>query len=297
MNLRLRSGLLLLLTAGIWGLAFVAQRASTEHIGPFTFNAIRFLLGSVSLAPVLLVAQRRRGKARTDFKTKDVLLGVAAAGGVLFVAAALQQAGVAYTTAGKAGFITGLYVVIVPLMGLLGGQRVGWRGWFGVVMAIAGLYLLTMTGRWGIGRGDLLVLAGAFFWALHLQVIEGLIGRVSTLTLAVGQFAVCAVLSGIAAVIFETVAWARVVDAAVPIVYTGLLSVGVAYTLQVVAQQHIPPTPAAIILSLEAVFAALGGWLVLSETLSVRQFIGCALMLAGMLVAQIRMPIFRRQPG
>jgi drug/metabolite transporter (DMT)-like permease len=286
--------LLLLVTAAIWGFAFVAQRASTEHLGPFTFNAVRFLLGSLSLAPILLIGRRRRATGVVRAKGKAILLGCGAAGVVLFVASSLQQAGVVYTTAGKAGFITGLYVVIVPLIGLLRGQRPGWRGWLGVVAAIAGLYLLTMTERTSIGRGDLLVLVGAFFWALHLQIIEALMGRIPALTLAVGQFAVCAVLSGIAAVAFETVAWASIVDAAAPIIYTGLLSVGVAYTLQVVAQRHVPPTPAAILLSLEAVFATLGGWLALGEVLSARQVVGCAFMLVGMLVAQIRSPVFRR---
>jgi drug/metabolite transporter (DMT)-like permease len=216
-----------------------------------------------------------------------VLKGGLAAGLVLFLGATLQQYGVVYTTAGKAGFITGLYVVFVPLLGLLVGQRTGRFVWAGVVTAAVGLYLLSARGVAGIDPGDGLVLLSAIFWAAHVLVIGRLTLRVPPVHLAVAQFSVVSILSLIGAFLCETVAVQALRDAALPILYAGLLSVSVAYTLQVVGQRRARPAPAALILSLESVFAALGGWLVLGEVLSVRGLAGCALMLAGILLAQV----------
>lgn len=284
-----RSNLFLLLTAVIWGFAFVAQRVGMDHVGPFTFNGVRFALGSVSLLPLLWFDRRRRGggSGEAHASIRAMLCGGVLAGVVLFAGSTFQQIGVVYTTAGKAGFITGLYVVIVPLMGLLWGQHSNGRIWLGALLAALGMYLLSVTRQLTISPGDVLVLIGAFFWAGHVQVIAWLSRRIDPLILSFFQCVTCSVLSLAAAAFAEPVTAAGLAQAAAPILYGGLMSVGVAYTLQVVGQKGAHPAHAAIILSLEAVFALVGGWLLLGETLSVRAGIGCVLMLGGMLVSQL----------
>ena len=281
------SVLQLLLASAIWGFAFVAQRAGMEYVGPFTFNAVRFLLGSVALVPFVLIRARDRSAFESSSR-KGVAWGMALAGLVLFVSASLQQIGIVYTTAGKAGFITGLYVVIVPVIGLLRRQRTGIPVWAGAAFAVGGLYLLSITGGFGIGLGDGLVLASAFGWAVHVHVIGWLAGSVRPLRVAAVQFAVCGVLSLIVALGAETVVLADLFRAGIPILYAGLLSTGVAYTLQVVAQRRVDPSQTGIILSLEGAFAVLGGWLLLSEMMTVRMLVGCGLMFVGMIAAQVR---------
>jgi drug/metabolite transporter (DMT)-like permease len=285
-----RADSLLLVAAVIWGSAFVAQRVGMSYVGPLTFNGVRFALGTLVLLPL---TRRRPGPAmRADPVHPGIgwghLWGGALVGLVLFIAATLQQVGLVYTTAGKAGFITGLYVIIVPLMGLLWGQRPGWGGWLGACLATVGLYLLSVTEKLTFAPGDLWVLWGALFWAIHVHLLSWLSPRMDGIKLASSQYAVCAVLSLITAGLVEDVAVKDIRDALIPILYGGILSVGVAYTLQVVAQRDAPPTHAAIILSLEAVFAAVAGWLILDELLSVRGFIGCMLMFSGMVTALLR---------
>ncbi len=267
----------------IWGVAFVAQRQGMAYIGPLAFNAIRFALGTLSLLPVFLLMRSRM--PTPDRKT--LIVGSVWTGVILFCAAFLQQIGVAYTTAGKAGFITGLYVVLVPILGLGLGHRTGRWTWLGVVSAVIGLYLLTVTESFTIEQGDLYVMVGAFFWAVHLHLLAAYAPRIGAIRLALIQFIICSAISFGAMMIFETTRIENVSDAALPILYTGILSVGVAYTLQVIGQTDAPPAQAAIILSLETVFAVLGGWLILSETLDVRGATGCALMFAGMIVSQL----------
>ncbi len=282
-----KAEILLLLAAIIWGFAFVAQRMGMDHIGPFTYNGVRFLLGALSLAPLLWLGRRTAPLLDPGAK-RLTLAGSLLAGLILFAGASLQQIGLIYTTAGKAGFITGLYVVIVPLLGLLWGQRTPWGTWLGALLAIFGLYLLTMSDRLALGEGDGLVLIGALFWAGHVLVIGWLAGRrVDPVLLACLQFIVCAVLSLAVALVSEPITLTGLRGATLPILYGGLLSVGVAYTLQVVAQRDAPPTHAAIILSLETVFAALGGWLLLNEVLAERGLLGCGLMFVGMLLSQL----------
>jgi drug/metabolite transporter (DMT)-like permease len=282
---RITSNLLLLLTAIIWGFAFVAQRVGMEYVGPFTFNGVRFALGAFSLLPLLLI-NRKNAPHRPEAARKLVIWGGAVAGCALFMGASLQQIGIIYTTAGKAGFITGLYVVIVPMLGLLWKQKTSAGTWLGAFFAAFGMYLLSVTESLTIEFGDFLVLIGAFFWAGHVQLIGWLTRRLNPLRLAFFQFITCSLLSLIAALTLEEIAMQGIVDALIPICYGGLLSVGVAYTLQVVAQRHAHAAHAAIILSLESVFAAFGGWLLLGEILSFQGLIGCTLMLAGMLISQ-----------
>ncbi len=281
---RLRSDGLLLTTAMIWGFAFVFQRQGMDHVGPYTFNALRFGLGALALSALLRFGPLDgKGPGRLGFPP---IAGVLA-GLIIFAGAALQQMGLVHTTAGKAGFITGLYVVFVPLIGLILGRRTGRWTWTGALFAAFGLYLLSVRGRFGIAHGDLLVLVGAVFWACHVLLIDRVIGRSNAYRLAIFQYWICAAASLIAALIFEQVSLSGILAAGVPILYTGLLSVTIAYTLQIVAQRRAHPAHAAIILSLESVFAAIGGRFFLGELLSTRALIGCALMLSGMLLTQI----------
>ena len=280
-NPRLRANSLLLLAAAIWGFAFVAQRIGMRSTEPFTFNSVRFLLGSAALLPfVVRVGGSVSGRSGVTVRA-GLLAGLA-----LFAGATLQQMGIVHTTAGKAGFITGLYVLIVPLFGLALGQRIGRRGWAGAVLAVIGLYLLTVTGRLGINPGDVLVFFGAFCWAAHVQIIERFVGRAEPVRLAALQFLVCGLLSAAGALLFESPSLAGVRAAWPAIAYAGILSTAVAFTLQVIAQRHARPSHTAILLSLEAAFAVLGGWIVLGESLTLRGMAGCALMLAGMIVSQ-----------
>ncbi len=288
----LRTDALLLLTAAIWGFAFVAQRLGNQHVGPFTYNGVRFALGALSLLPLIALQGRgRRGQPAAAAAAVPAPIGLLAAGllagPVLFLAANLQQLGMVTTGAGKAGFITGLYVVLVPVSGLLWGQRSGRAHWVGVAFALAGLYLLSVTGRFTIARGDLLVLLSAVCWTAHVQILGWLSPRVDPIRLSALQFAVCAALSLAVALASEPIRLAGLGQALLPILYGGIGSVGVAYTLQVVAQRSAHPAHAAILLSMESVFAVLGGALILAERLSPRGLLGCALMLAGMLLSQL----------
>lgn len=279
----------LLLAAVIWGFAFVAQREGMRHIGPFAFNGIRFALGSFVILPWF--ASGRPGTDVADGVSPwRVRMGIVSAGVVLFASAALQQIGLVSTTAGKAGFITGLYVVIVPLLSLLWRQRVPKTAWAGCLLATAGMYLLTVTDGMSIAAGDALVLASAFGWAVHVHLAGWLIRHVRAVRLAVFQFAICSLLSFIIALIHESLSMSALREALWPLAYAGVLSVGLAYTLQLVGQRTVPPAQAGVVMSLEAAFAVLGGWLFLAETLTARGLIGCGLMMASMALAQLRSP-------
>ena len=290
----LKTDSLLLFAAIIWGFAFVAQRLGMQYVGPFGFNGVRFALGCLVLLPLLL----RNGRGGQDGSSRPAGFfslpspaGGLLAGLVLFAGASFQQVALVYTTAGNAGFITGLYVVLVPILGIALGHRTHAGVWIGTTLAAAGLYLLSVTDRFTLSPGDLLVLIGAFIWACHVHIIGWLSPRQDPLRIAFLQCGACAVLSLIVSAVIEQNTPRRYLSAAIPILYGGILSVGVAYTLQVVGQKRAKPAHAAIILSLEAVFAAIGGWLILGEILTPRAVMGCALMLCGMLVSQLwRMP-------
>lgn len=285
--MKLRAGFLLLLTSLIWGFGFIAQRLGMEHVGPYSFNVFRFLLGAASLLPLVLFLGKSGGetapKAGKPFWVVGGLAGVALFGGATF-----QQVGIQFTTVGKAGFITGLYVVIVPILGLCLKQRIDKLTIAGVALATYGLYLLSITEGFSIGRGDTLVLAGAFFWAVHVQVVgHAARYKLDPLKLAMLQYLVCAGLNLVLALVFEEFSMQATLDASGAILYAGLVSVGVAFTLQIIAQKHVDPSRAAIILTLEAVFAVLAGWMILNETLREREAWGCILMLAGMMLSQL----------
>ena len=286
----LKTDSLLLLAAVIWGFAFVAQRVGMDYVGPFGFNGVRFALGCLVLLPFLFrngMRDDQTSPRHPALFSRPSLGGGLLAGLVLFCGASFQQVALVYTTAGNAGFITGLYVVLVPIIGFALGHRTHAGTWIGAALAGVGLYLLSVAEQFTISPGDLLVLIGAFFWAVHVHLIGWLSPRQDPLKIAFLQFVVCAVLSLVTSAAIEHNAVRSYVAAAIPILYGGALSVGVAYTLQVVAQKKAKPAHAAIILSLEAVFAAIGGRLILGETLSPRAIAGCVLMLCGMLLSQL----------
>ena len=271
---------LLLLIAGIWGTTFVAQRMGMDHIGPYAFNAARFSLGALLLLP--LAAMRPRIAPVCHTLKAGASLGI-----ILFGAASFQQMGIVYTTAGKAGFITGLYVIIVPFLGYFTNLHIDHYVWTGALLATAGLYCLSIRETLAFAPGDFLVFVGAFLWAAHLLVIGRVAAKHDVFHLAAIQFAVCGLCSLIAVPFVETLALADLQRAAFPIAYTALFPIALGFTLQIYAQRHAPETHAAIILSLESVFAVLAGWLILNESLTPRERIGCVLMFAGMIVAQL----------
>ncbi len=277
---------LLVMTAIIWGLAFVAQRMGMDYIGPFAFNGIRFALGAVSLLPFLLF--RNRAAQKSLAYSRLTWIGGIIAGIVVFMAAGLQQVGIVYTTAGNAGFITSLYIILVPILGLFRKHQVLLQTWLGAFMALAGLYFLSVTQQFTISPGDGLVLASAVFWALHVLVIGDFAPRTDIILLSIIQFLVCSVLSMSTAFILERTTWQQVYNALIPILYGGIMSVGVAYTFQIMGQRYALPAHAAIILSMESLFAALGGWLILSEVMTSRQIAGAVMMLIGVVISQIR---------
>ncbi|HPB79414.1 MAG TPA: DMT family transporter [Sedimentibacter sp.] len=286
----IKSVFILLLTAAIWGFAFVAQRVGMGFLGAFTFNGIRFALGSISLLPVIYFFDKKfkseNSAERVDADIKTTIKSGVITGCILYIAASLQQVGLIYTTAAKAGFITSLYIVLVPILGIFLKQKTHSTTWLGAITAAVGLYFLSINEGFTIEFGDLLQVIGALFWAVHIQVIDKFVKNVDAIKLSSTQFATCSVLSLITAFIFEDISMSGVVSAIVPLLYGGVMSAGVAYTLQAVGQRYAKPSHAAIALSMEAVFAAIGGILILNETMSLRGYLGCALMLAGMLISQ-----------
>jgi drug/metabolite transporter (DMT)-like permease len=286
----LKSDSLLLLASAIWGFAFVAQRVGMDYVGPFLFNGVRFALGGLVLLPLILkngIQENTSADNLPHANTKTMIFGGGLLGIIVFVAASLQQVGLVYTTAGNAGFITGLYVVIVPILGLFWGQHPNAGTWIGAMLAAIGLYFLSVTHEFTISFGDLLELIGAFVWAAQILIVGWLSPKTDSLKLAFIEFSACSFLSLITAFIKGEIIFQGLVQAAIPILYGGVLSVGVAYTLQVVAQRNAHAAHAAIIFSLESVFAAFGGWLLLNETISPRGLVGCAFMLSGMLLSQL----------
>jgi drug/metabolite transporter (DMT)-like permease len=290
MNKRiLRSDALLLITSCIWGFGFVAQRSGMKFVGPFTFNAIRFLLGSLSLIPLIMFRRRKAAFSpeQKPVQWRKVICSSCMAGTCLFVGVSLQQIGLIYTTAGNGGFITGLYVVLTPIFGMFLGRKTKIPTWIGAVFTLTGLFFLSAAGHIDrINPGDIITAVSAIFWAFHVLVIDRMVQEVDPIVLSSGQFAWCSIYSFIVVFFRESIALGPMMDALIPILYGGLASVGIAYTLQVVAQQDSPPAHATIILCLEGVFAALGGVIILSEPLGSWTLFGFALMFCGMIATQ-----------
>jgi drug/metabolite transporter (DMT)-like permease len=282
--------MLLLLAAVIWGFSFVAQRAGMEFTGPFTFNAFRFALGSLSLLPFIFLTGRKKPKdisGAHPASSGKYFKGGILLGSILFVASSFQQVGIVYTTAGNTGFITGFYVILVPILATFTGKKTHINVWAGSILALAGMYFLSVKQGLSMNYGDILVFFSAVFYALHVLTIGHYATKSDNLRISALQFAVCSFYSFIAAFLFETPALSGIVNAAIPILYGGVFSVGIGYTLQLIGQRKAHPAPAAIILSLEAVFAVFGGWLILDEVVAVNTLAGCLLMLAGMILAQL----------
>lgn len=288
-NLQLRNSLLLLLTATIWGVAFVAQSVGMDYVQPFTFNGIRSIIGGLVLIPCIFLLNRLKSPSEPIQKSssRPLLAGGVLCGLCLFAASSFQQFGIKYTTVGKAGFITACYIVIVPILGLFLKKKCSPLIWVSVLLALVGLYFLCMSGSISLGLGDLLVLIGAFLFSIHILVIDHYSPLADGVQLSCIQFFVCGVLSLICMFLFETPDLSMILMAWLPILYAGVLSCGVAYTLQVVGQKNMNPTVASLILSMESCISVLAGWLILGQALSSRELLGCVLMFAAIILAQI----------
>ena len=288
---QLRGSLLLTLTALIWGTAFVAQTVGMDHLGPFTFNAVRTLIAGIALIPVILLFDKLQKKQPLHHQVKkDTLMGGIVCGTVLFVASSLQQAGIKAITenaSGKAGFITALYIIIVPLIGLFLGKKPRKLVWLCVVLAIVGFYLLCVTGDFSVGFGELLVLGCALGYSFHIMAIDHFSPKVDAMRMSCIQFFVSGFLSLVAMLILEEPTVSGIWAARTSILYTGIMSSGVGYTLQIVAQKDVNPTLATMIMSLESVFAVLAGWLLLQENLSGKELLGCLMVFVAVILAQL----------
>lgn len=289
MNKQVKSTLILLTAAVIWGFAFVAQCVvDTNVIGNCTFNGTRFLLGAASLVPVILIFEREKMTAE---KRKKLLAAAMAAGTALFLASGLQQLGISLNhNAGKSGFITGLYTVLVPIFGwIIWRNKAGINTWIAAILAVTGLFLLGVEdGFNSIETGDVIVFIGSFFWTMHILIIDRMVKDINPIRFSCLQFLVCGIWNMIFALIFEDITWSGITATAVPILYTGLMSTGVAYTCQIVGQKDADPNYAAIILSTECVFSAIGGALILNEVMQPKGYVGCVLIFAGILLSQMK---------
>ena len=299
----LKNSLCLLLAAAIWGIAFVAQSVGMEYVGPFTFNGVRSLIGAAVLVPVIFLLNRSKdasatavsqaaelpatGATSSAYKTRDLWIGGIACGIALFAASNFQQFGIKYTTVGKAGFITACYIVIVPIIGLFLKKKCSPFIWAAVVMALIGLYLLCITDGFSIGLGDVLVLVCAFLFSLHILVIDYFSPKADGVKLSCIQFLVCGILSMIPALVLEHPQISSILTAWLPILYAGIMSCGVAYTLQIVGQKNVNPTVASLILSLESCISVLAGWVILGQKLSAKELLGCVIMFAAIILAQL----------
>lgn len=291
---------MLFLAALIWGFAFVAQSAGMEYVGPFTFNTVRCIIGALVLVPVALLWKMEKGNSveKTDDKlrretgwfsrNKTLLLGGISCGLFLGVATNLQQIGIMSTSVGKAGFLTALYIVLVPVAGLFFKKKCGWSVWIGVVCSLLGLYLLCITeGNFRLAEGDVFLLGCAVVFTGHILVIDYFAPKVNGVWMSCIQFLVAGIISAVPMVLTETPTVASIWEARLPILYAGVMSCGVAYTLQILGQKNYNPTIAVLILSLESCFSVLGGFLILQETLSARELAGCGLMFAAIILAQL----------
>lgn len=296
--MRPKNAIMLILTAFIWGTAFVAQSVGMDYLGPFTFNGVRSFIGGAALLPCIFIIERFNARGGEELaresrrnqekgSRKDLLTGGVACGLLLFAASSLQQVGIQYTTAGKAGFITAFYIVIVPVLGIFLKKKTGLKVWAAVVIALTGLYFLCITESFTVGKGDVLLFFCALIFSVHILVIDYFSPKVEGVKMACIQFFVCGVASLVPMWTLETPRIADMAAGWLPLLYAGVLSCGVAYTLQIVGQKNVNPAVASLILSLESCFSVLAGWAVLGETLSLRESVGCVLMFAAIILAQL----------
>ncbi len=292
---------ILLLTAMIWGFAFVAQRMGADFVPVFTFNGIRFVLGGLSLIPVIFFFEKKESDKQIHTqKMKTTVLAGVLAGIALFTASALQQKGIEITqSAGRTSFMTGLYTVIVPIFGIFLGKKTNLNIWFGAFLAVIGMFFLCVVGEdfsvsWEISYGDVVLFLNAIFWAVHILIIDRFVDRIYSLRFASIQFVFCAILNFCVASVVEITEMEMIEKALIPILYCGLLSVGVAYTCQIIGQKTADPTYASIILSTESMFGAIGGMLILNEKMSLPGYIGCILIFSGVIISQL---VFKKVPN
>ena len=297
MSKKMQSNILLLFTALIWGSSFVAQKSGMNYIEPFTFNGIRMVIGGLVLIPFILLMDRKKARDGAAEPMSDeekakarkkIIAGGICCGLAIFVASSLQQFGVSYTTAGKAGFITTLYVVIVPIISVLLRKRVRPIMWLCVVLGAVGLYLLCMTDdSFKLAFGDMLVLLCAVAFAVHIMVVDHFAAKLDGTKLSCIQFLTSGILGLVGMAIFESPDINAILDCWLPILYAGVLSCGLGYTFQVIAQKYAEPTVASLLMSLESVFAVISGAILLHETMSMRELTGCAVIFAAVIISQL----------
>lgn len=306
---KMQSNLMLLLTAFIWGVAFVAQSVGMDYVGPFTFNSVRNFIGAFVLLlfiPLLDKVNRQSAAtvnasnsdaaSATDIAStssssvsdkKTLIIGGIVCGILLAIASSFQQVGIIYTTVGKAGFITAMYIVIVPILGLFVGKKVRLIAWISVGLSVIGLYLLCMTESLSLGKGDILVLICAFCFSFHIMVVDYFSPKVDGVRMSCIQFFTCGIICGIPAMLTESPNLHAILTAWQPLLYAGVLSCAVGYTLQIVAQKNTDPVIASLLMSLESAFSLLAGWIILHQYLSPKELFGCLLMFAAIMLSQI----------
>jgi len=288
--MRPKNACMLLLTAFIWGTAFVAQSVGMDYLEPFTFNGVRCLIGAIALLPCIWFFNRgkeKENKINDENAKRDLIKGGIACGILLFAASSLQQIGLVYTAAGKAGFITAFYIVLVPVFGIFLHKKIGWKVWTAVAIALAGLYFLCITEAFTIGVGDIYVLLCALIFSVHILVVDHYAPKVDGVKLSCIQFLVAGIVSIPFMLILESPKMGNMMTSWFPLIYAGVFSCGIAYTLQILGQKNVNPAIASLILSLESCFSVLSGWVILGERLSARETIGCIMMFAAIILAQI----------
>lgn len=287
---KIKGNIILMLTAFIWGTAFVAQSVGMEYVGPFTFITTRYIIGGIFLIPCIYLLDgfnKKKVQETNINQRKNLIIGGTLCGVALFIASSFQQIGMQYTTVGKSGFITALYIIIVPMLGIVFKKKVQGRVWISVVISIIGLYLLCINENFYISRGDLLTLMCAFCFSIHILVIDKFSPIVDGVKMSCIQFFVAGILGVIPMCIFENPNISNLLQAYSSILYAGVMSSGVAYTLQIIGQKYTSPVMATLIMSLESVFAALSGWMILGEVFSIKEFCGCALVFIAIIFAQL----------
>lgn len=290
MHKQIKGTLQLSMAAFIWGLAFVAQSVGMEHVGPWTFICIRYILGALILLPLIRAEYKLTNRKETAPDKKAALKGGIICGIFLVSASYFQQYGIMETSVGKAGFITTLYIIIVPFLSVFLHRRIGINEWISAVIALVGFYIMSISGYSAINRGDIMLLICAFLFSMQILSIDRYVSGVDPVVLSCIEFAVSAIVGAAGMVFFEKPSIYDIKMAAIPLLYTGICSTAIAYTLQVMGQRNLKPTIASLLMSLESVFAALGGYVILHQTLSMREIIGCILVFTGVILAQLRIP-------
>ena len=281
------SSMLLFLAACIWGVAFVAQSVGMDYMGPFTFNGVRFLIGGTVLLPVVFMRVRKKKDTQQEIPPMLTLKGGICCGLAICAASLFQQIGIMDTTVGKAGFITALYIVIVPVLGLFLHKKVTGKIWIGAVVAAVGMYMLCINESFSIGRGDAFVFVCAVLFSIHILVIDYFSPKTDGVALSCIQFYTSGILCTGAAFFVEAPALEQIMAGIIPILYAGVMSCGIAYTLQIIGQKNLEPAVASLILSMESVVSVLAGWVILGQALSGKELFGCALVFAAVILVQL----------